>query len=104
MFGSCVAETEESFSRLESPCYSQGMGKSKDPITLAKDLFDEFLSKADPEAKPTPNQRREKAKAAGQLGGLKGGKARAKTLSVKKRRESAKKAALTRWRDARKAG
>lgn len=34
----------------------------------------------------------------GRLGGLKGGKARAKSLSAKKRSEIAKKAALKRWK------
>ena len=33
----------------------------------------------------------------GRLGGLKGGKARAKKLSAKKRKEIAQKAAKTRW-------
>ena len=33
----------------------------------------------------------------GRLGGLKGGKARAAKLTVKQRKEIAKKAALTRW-------
>ena len=37
------------------------------------------------------------AVALGRLGGLKGGKARAKSLSPKKRAEIAKKAALARW-------
>ena len=36
--------------------------------------------------------------AAGRLGGLKGGKARASKLSTKRRREIARKAAQTRWR------
>jgi hypothetical protein len=34
----------------------------------------------------------------GRLGGLKGGKARAKKLSAKRRKEIAKKAAQTRWK------
>ena len=38
------------------------------------------------------------AVALGRLGGLKGGKDRAKTLSAKKRKEIAKKAANARWR------
>jgi hypothetical protein len=38
------------------------------------------------------------AVALGRLGGLKGGKARAKSLSAKKRSEIAKKAAKTRWK------
>jgi len=37
------------------------------------------------------------AVALGRLGGLKGGKARAKKLSAKKRKEIAKKAAQARW-------
>ena len=37
------------------------------------------------------------AVALGRLGGLKGGKARAESLSAAKRREIAKKAALKRW-------
>ena len=35
----------------------------------------------------------------GRLGGLKGGKARAASLSAEKRREIAKKAAQARWKD-----
>jgi hypothetical protein len=67
------------------------MAKSKDPITLAKDLFDEFLSKADPAATPKPSDKREKAKAAGRLGGLKREPARAAKLSPKKRHTIAQK-------------
>jgi len=37
------------------------------------------------------------AVALGRLGGLKGGKARAKALSGRRRKEIAKKAAVTRW-------
>ncbi len=37
------------------------------------------------------------AVALGRLGGLKGGKARAANLSAKKRKEIAKKAAMSRW-------
>ena len=53
------------------------MAKSKDSIQLAKDMFDEFLSKADPTSIPQPSDKRTKAKAAGSLGGKKGGPARA---------------------------
>lgn len=59
------------------------MAKSKDSIELAKDFFNEFLSKADPDSEPLPSERRTKAKAAGKLGGLKGGPARAANLSSK---------------------
>lgn len=43
------------------------------------------------------------AVALGRLGGLKGGKARAKALSARKRSAIAKKAAATRWKKAKKA-
>ena len=39
-----------------------------------------------------------KAVRAGKLGGIKGGKARAQSLSPKKRKEIAKKAAEARWK------
>jgi hypothetical protein len=74
------------------------MAKSKDSIQLAKDMFNEFLSKADPKAQPLPDDKREKAKAAGTAGGLKGGKIRALRLSTRKRKSIAKKAANTRWK------
>jgi hypothetical protein len=46
----------------------------------------------------TPTKEKNPAAVAlGRLGGLKGGKARAKKLSPKKRKEIARKAAKTRW-------
>lgn len=48
----------------------------------------------DPPVKPEKNQA---AVALGRLGGLKGGKARAESLSPKKRSEIAAKAARSRW-------
>jgi hypothetical protein len=48
--------------------------------TSAKSLISQYLSEI------------------GKKGGLKGGKARAKMLSSRKRKEIAKKAALTRWK------
>jgi hypothetical protein len=42
------------------------------------------------------------AVALGRLGGLKGGKARARKLTADQRRESARKAALARWSGNRK--
>jgi hypothetical protein len=50
----------------------------------------ELPPKAKPEKVPS-------AVRAGRLGGLKGGKARAKTLTPRKRKQIAKKAAKTRW-------
>jgi hypothetical protein len=47
---------------------------------------------------PTPSEEvRAAAAALGRLGGLKGGNARAKSLSAKRRSEIAKKAAKARW-------
>jgi hypothetical protein len=48
--------------------------------------------------KPDPNEGKNPAAVAlGRLGGLKGGKARAKRLSARQRKQSAKKAAAARW-------
>jgi hypothetical protein len=73
------------------------MGKSKDPIRLAKDFFDQFLTTADPDSVNQSAERNTQAKESGRLGGLKGGKARADKLSPKERSEISKKAAETRW-------
>ncbi len=48
----------------------------------------------EPASKPEKNPA---AVALGRLGGLKGGKARAESLTAKKRKEIAQKAANTRW-------
>ncbi len=50
-----------------------------------------------PQEALTPSQINQAAAALGRLGGLKGGPARAKKLSSKKRSQIAKKAALSRW-------
>ena len=47
-----------------------------------------------------PDGRNPAAVALGKLGGLKGGKARAKAMTKKERSEAAKKAAKARWRKA----
>jgi hypothetical protein len=52
-----------------------------------------------PAKKKAPPVKNPAAVALGRLGGLKGGKARAKSLSAKKRSEIAKQAALARWKD-----
>jgi len=49
------------------------------------------------DGKPKKPKKNPAAVALGRLGGLKGGKARAKKLSPQKRREIAKKAATVRW-------
>jgi hypothetical protein len=52
----------------------------------------------DPAKKKTPPEKNPAAVALGRLGGLKGGRARAKKLSAKKRKDIAKKAAVSRWK------
>jgi hypothetical protein len=78
--------------------------KSTDPIKSAKRVLDEIIAKHDPDSLTI--QQLQEAQAAGKnlaavslgrLGGLKGGKARAKSLSARKRKEIAKKAAKARW-------
>jgi hypothetical protein len=63
---------------------------SNDPILLAKKVFDHV------EAHDHP-KKNSAAVALGRLGGLKGGKARAKALSAERRKKIAKKAAMARW-------
>jgi hypothetical protein len=75
------------------------MAKSKDPVEIAHGIFDEFLSRHDPESvteKP-PEAKDPKRQAAGRKGGLKGGQVRVLRLSAKKRKAIAQKAAKTRW-------
>ena len=73
--------------------------KSDDINIIAKSIVDqateESTEKEPSEEKPQKNPA---AVALGRLGGLKGGKARAKKLSAKRRKEIAKKAADARWK------
>ena len=64
--------------------------KPADINVLARAIVDEATSEKEQE--PVSQQTE-----AGRLGGLKGGKARAKKLSAKRRSEIAKKAAAARW-------
>jgi len=64
--------------------------KQEDENTIAAQIVD--LTTGEP-----PKEKNPAAVALGRLGGLKGGRARAKKLSPKKRKEIAKKAALARW-------
>lgn len=76
------------------------MPKSRDPLTTARHIFDEFLSKADPEPEPekTPDGKNVHAQALSKMGASKGGDARAKALSPGRRKQIAKKAAEARWK------
>ena len=62
--------------------------KPADVNRLAAAIVGQATSEEEPESQQV---------AAGRLGGLKGGKARASKLSAKRRKEIAKKAAQARW-------
>ena len=66
-------------------------GERRDTNTLAFDIVQQVTGQ-----KPEPKKNKA-AVALGRLGGLKGGKARAESLSAAKRKAIAKKAAATRW-------
>jgi hypothetical protein len=68
--------------------------RSTDPFQLAKLIGDIATGRVVDQIDDGKNPA---AVALGRLGGLKGGKARAKTLSPAKRKAIAKKAAASRW-------
>ncbi len=70
--------------------------RPRDVNELAKQLIDEATGDAPPKPEAPPKD--PAAVELGRKGGLKGGKARAKALSAKKRQEIARKAAIARWR------
>lgn len=67
--------------------------KHPDIFQLAHAIVDEATN----ETEPVESTKNPAAVALGRLGGLKGGKARAESLTAKRRKEIAKKAAATRW-------
>jgi len=76
--------------------------KRPDHSELAAQIVDEATTEEDSPPKKKPEEEAEDGKnpaavALGRLGGLKGGKARAKKLTKKQRSEAARKAALARW-------
>lgn len=82
---------------LERSCYLMGMKKKtpRDLNKLAASIVAQTTGEAPIEDKPPKNQA---AVELGRLGGLKGGKARAESLSAKRRKEIAFKAAAARWK------
>lgn len=72
--------------------------KTRDANQAAKHILDQLTGDAprEPEAAPKP-PKNAAAVALGSLGGKKGGAARAKALTPKRRKEIAKKAAAARW-------
>lgn len=84
---------------LERSCYHQGMAtkpkRPRDTNQLAKFIAD--LATDELELPKTDDGKDPAAVALGRKGGLKGGKARAESMTAKRRSEIAKKAAAKRW-------
>ena len=75
--------------------------RPRDTNQLAKFIVDSATGNAPPE-QSADDGKNPAAVALGRLGGLRGGKARAESLSKKKRAEIAKKAAKARWSNAKR--
>jgi len=71
--------------------------RPRNPIQLAKLTGDMGTAQVPRDPAPEPDTRNPAAVALGRLGGLKGGKARAKALSSKRRKAIASKAGKARW-------
>jgi hypothetical protein len=65
----------------------------EDEVQAAHRILEAVTGEREP-----PREKNPAAVALGRLGGLKGGKARAESLSPRKRHQIAKKAAAARWR------
>lgn len=74
-----------------APCHPK---RPRDPNQLGKLIVDLSTSSIEPEPAQSPDT---PAVAFARLGGLRGGVARAATLSSKERKQIAKKAAAARW-------
>ncbi len=76
-------------------------GKKRDFTQIAKNIVDKVTGGNDENVafieEITERKKNPHAQALSALGASKGGKARAKSLSAKKRKEIARKAALARW-------
>jgi hypothetical protein len=73
--------------------------RQKDTQQLARAVLDQIVPDAEPASKGKPEPEKNPAAVAlGRLGGLKGGKARAESLSAARRKAIAKKAAQKRWK------
>lgn len=76
-----------------------GTSRDHDFVTVARSVVEQAIGeRLDGSALPNPDEgKNAHAVALGKLGGAKGGAARAKALSEKRRIEIAKKAAKARW-------
>ena len=72
--------------------------RPRDPAQLAKLIVDIATGEVEDRAPSDESGKNLAAVALGRLGGLKGGKARAATLTKKRRAEIARRAAQARWK------
>jgi hypothetical protein len=72
--------------------------RPSDPAQLAKLIVDTATGEAEDRVSPDEPGKNPAAVALGRLGGLKGGKARAASLSKTRRAEIARRAAKARWK------
>jgi len=71
--------------------------RPRDPFQLAHQVIQEAIGEAPPQPDPDTGKN-PAAVALGKLGGAKGGRARAAKMTSQQRQESARYAALSRWR------
>ena len=83
---------------LERLCHLTGMKTTRKKHPDINELASAIIAEATEEKKPEPEDKRNPAAVAlGRLGGLKGGKARAKKLTKEQRVNIARKASQARW-------
>lgn len=78
--------------------------KHRDVSQLAKSIVDQATGEEPTPEKAAVPEKNPAAVTLGRLGGLKGGKARARILTVEQRKKIAKKAAQARWAVRKKKG
>ncbi len=70
--------------------------RPRDPFQLAHQVLQEAIGEAPPQSDPDAGKN-PAAVALGKLGGAKGGRARAARLTAEERKDSARRAAQSRW-------
>lgn len=71
--------------------------RPRDPFQLAHQVFQEAIGEQPPQPDPDAGKN-PAAVALGKLGGAKGGRARAAKMTAEERSESARRAAIVRWK------
>jgi hypothetical protein len=77
--------------------HERSRNRKLDLAQLAKHIVDEATGERKPDGESSANGKNPHAAALGRLGGLKGGRARADSLTAEQRRAIARRAAEARW-------